>query len=75
MPETRNLIYLRGSEEPGMARFNRAAFGCIDEARPAQVTARWATNHPLPKPSCRALQVCPTLRSGQPSRATTTAGL
>ena len=32
-------------------------------------------NHPLQKPSCRALQVCPTQRSGQPSRATLTAGL
>ena len=30
---------------------------------------------PAQKPSCRALQVCPTLRSSQPSRATLTAGL
>ena len=38
-------------------------------------TARCATSRRHPKPSCLALVTCPTLRSGQSTRATITAGL
>jgi hypothetical protein len=72
----RGFIFLRRPvSNPLGARKDPQLAGVVKCNELALGVRRNPTSRRRPKPSCLALLACPTLRSGQSTRATITAGL